>query len=242
VESSVENLELQENAEGFSGPCEQHGISASYSCVHPDENSPVLPPEIRGGHYIHHKHVCAVLGCEHTPYDEIRRCINEAENYISPFTIMTKDNFATIKNIIDKSPLLKNRKYSIQEIKLKDTYRMFKNNPHMLFMGDKKTTGYPLSEIIQGITYLIAAQTGNLNGKRPKGNFVDIIETALSSSPTIAFTFKIPDLLTPLLISNETHAVLIGARNPSVYKKLIRFDDKNPYKIIIRDIAEDDLK
>jgi hypothetical protein len=241
AESSKENLQLQEITVD-SEPCKQHKINADVSCVHPDENNPLLPPEIKGGHFIHNRHVCAVLGCEHAPYDEVKRLLDEAEKYINPFPIIVKDEIAIIEGYIDEKPLFKNRKYNIQDLKLKDLYKTYKNNPHTLLFGDAGGTGYPLNGIMQGTAYLIAAQTVNLHGKRPKGKFEEIIENTLSASSETAFTFKIPDLLTPLLISDKTHAVLIGARNPSVYKKLIRFDAKNPYKVIVRDITEADLQ
>jgi len=242
ADSSAINLELHAKPPDYTGPCNEHGISASYSCIHPDEKSFLLPPIIRGGHFIHHKHVCAVLGCEHTPYDKVKRCLNEAEKYINPFPIIVKEEKIVIENIINKTLLFKNRKYSIEKLKLKNLYNMYKNNEHSLVFGDTKATGYPLSEIMQGIAYLVSAQAGNLHGKRPKGGYLKIIESAISSSPAIAFNCKVPDLLTPLVIFNETHAVLIGARNENVYKKLIQYDKDNPYKIIVRDITEEDLK
>jgi hypothetical protein len=143
--------------------------------------------------------------------------------------------------IINKTPLFKNRNYIEKKSKLKRLHEEYKNNPHTLLFGKESATGYPINEIMHGLAYLIAAQAGNLNGTRPRGNLNDIIETALSGSPEIEFIFKVPDLLTPLVILGKTHAVLIGARNPPVYKKLIRFDTKNPYKIIVRDIDEKDL-
>jgi len=242
VESSADNLELQESPPGYSEPCEYHGISAEFSCVHTDENSQLLPPEIRGGHFIHFRHVCAVLGCEHTPFDEVKRLLNESKKYISPFPIMVKGSIVDIKEIVDKTPLFKDRKYCKRNLKLEDLYNNYKTNKHSLVFGNIKTTGYPISEIIQGIAFLISAESGNLHGNRTRGNFIKIIETELLSLPTITFNFKIPDLLTPLILYNDTHAVLIGARNPSVYKKLIQFDGKNPYKIIVREITEEDLK
>jgi hypothetical protein len=241
AESSSENLLLQ-GSTVESRPCNQHKINAAVSCVHPDENSHVLPPEIRGGHFIHNRHICAVLGCEHAPYNELKRILSESENYINPFPIIVKDKSAAIDEIINREPLFKNRKYDTRNFEVKDLYKLYKENAHPLICGDTNTAGYPLNEIMQGIAYLIAAQTGNLHGDRPKGKFAEIIENALSLSPKTAFIFKVPDLLTPLIISDKTHAVLIGARNPSVYRKLICFDEKNSYKLIIRAITEADLQ
>ncbi|MDR1881536.1 MAG: hypothetical protein LBR26_01990 [Prevotella sp.] len=241
AESSLENLQLQDGSVD-SQTCEQHRINAVVSCVHPDENSPLLPPEIRGGHFIHNKHVCAVLGCEHTPYNEVKRLLAKSEKYINPFLIIVKDRATIIDDIINRTPLFKNRKYNTQNLKVKSLYKMYKDDAHALVFGNTNTTGYPLNEVMQGIAYLVSAQTGNLHGNRPKGKFSEIIETALSASSEMVFAFKVPDLLTPLIIFTKSHAVLIGARNPSVYKKLIHFDAKNPYKVTVRDITEADLK
>jgi hypothetical protein len=240
VVSSAKNLRLQDNNVD-SEPCEQHRINAGVSCVHPDENSLLLPPEIRGGHFIHNRHFCAVLNCEHTPYNEVKRLLAEVEKYVNPFPIIVKNEVVVIEGYLNDKPLYKNRKYDTRKLKVRDLYNAYKNNGHALIYGDTNMTGYPLSEVMQGIAYLVSAETGNLHGNRPRGKFAQIIENALDSSPGILFTFKIPDLLTPLVISNKTHAVLIGPRNPSVYKKLIRFDTNNPYKIIVRDITEADL-
>jgi len=240
AESSAENLQLQE-AMIDAEPCKQHRINASVSCVHCDENSVRLPIEIRGGHYIHHKHFCAVLGCEYAPSDEVKRLLKEAENYINPFAILVKDKTVVIEEIINGTPLLKNRKYDIKKIEGKELYGIYKSNQHALLFGNECTTGYPLSKIMQGIAYLVSAQTGNLHGNRPKGKFMKIIESVLHTLPDITFTFRIPDLLTPLVISDVKHSIIIGAKNPSVYKKLIYFDSENPYKLIVREITEADL-
>jgi hypothetical protein len=241
AESSAENLELQGSTVD-SEPCKQHRINATISCVHCDENSTKLPPIIRGGHYLHHKHVCAVLGCEHTPFNEVKRILDEAEKYVNPFAIIVKDKAAAIEKIINQTSLFKSRKYDNKEIEVKDLYETYKNDKHTLLFGNGSTTGYPISEIMQGAAYLMAARTGNLHGSRVKGGFEKIVENTLVASPGTAFMFRIPDLLTPLIIYDITHAVFIGARNPDVYKKLIRFDTDNSYKLIVRAITEEDLQ
>jgi hypothetical protein len=240
AESSAKNLQLQ-GSSVESEPCKKHRINVVVSCVHPDENSHLLPPEIRGGHFIHNRHVCAVLRCEYAPYNEVKRILNESEKYINPFPIIAKGKAAAIDEIITKTPLYKKRKYNTRNLKITNLYKMYKMDNHSLIFGNSNTTGYPLNEIMQGIAYLISSQTGNLHGSRPKGKFSKIIESALSSSPSLVFTFKVPDLLTPLIVSNKTNAVLIGPRNPVVYKKLIQFDQNNPYKISVRNITEKDL-
>ena len=55
-------------------PCNEREIKMpSVTCVHCEENSELLPENIRGGHYLHNRHVCAVLQCEHAPYGEVQK-------------------------------------------------------------------------------------------------------------------------------------------------------------------------
>ena len=60
--------------------------------------------------------------------------------------------------------------------------------------------------------------------------------------PDISVEIKIPDLLTPLIISGNGRGAMIGASNPKVYEHLISFDPDNKYKIIVRKITEEDLR
>ena len=59
AESSQANRALQQQ-ENEATRCEEKTIRCSPSCIHPAENSLGLPAEIRGGHYIHFSHCCAV--------------------------------------------------------------------------------------------------------------------------------------------------------------------------------------
>lgn len=110
----------------------------------------------------------------------------------------------------------------------------------MLF-GNGIDTGYPISEIIQGIAFIIADKK-ELNGKRPKGGYKELIEKYISSDPNLSVEIRIPDLLTPLIIMSNERGVLIGANNPQVYKSLISTASDNEYKLCIRPITEKDLK
>ena len=55
-------------------------------------------------------------------------------------------------------------------------------------------------------------------------------------------TAEVPELLTPMVISLDNYAVLIGALNPKVYKKLIHIDQNNEYKVHISKITEKDMQ
>lgn len=47
------------------------------------------------------------------------------------------------------------------------------------------------------------------------------------------FTFKVPDLLSILVICDDKNAVIIGAENPSLYVKLVTITE-NGLKLIAR--------
>ena len=238
VLSARENR-LLETAENVAVPCEEREIRAtSVTCVHRDENSTLLPDNIRGGHYLHNRHVCAVLNCDHAPYDEIRQLISDAEYYINPFPVLVKGTVKEIKAIIDSDDILRNRTYESAEVRISDLY----NKPDSeLIYGDGEKAGYPLNKIILAITYLISAQTGELNGMRPRGSKDSIIGDYLKKFPEARVTISLPELLTPAIIWKGYHAALVGPNNPKVYKKLIQVSPENQYKIEVRPITEEDL-
>ena len=49
------------------------------------------------------------------------------------------------------------------------------------------------------------------------------------------------DLLTPLVVVGNGRGALIGADNPDVYGKLVSRDPNNQYKLLVREITEEDL-
>ena len=111
-----------------------------------------------------------------------------------------------------------------------------------MLYGDGKKTGYSIKKIMLAVTFLIAANNGQLKGNRPKGEMTKIIGNQLSVNPSTAVRIETPDLLTPLRISMGAYSTLIGPNNPDVYKKLITRSPYNEYKISVREITEDDLR
>lgn len=51
-----------------------------------------------------------------------------------------------------------------------------------------------------------------------------------------------PNLLTPLVILGNGRGVLVGAKNPKVYVKLVTHSSDNHYKLQVRPITEEDLR
>lgn len=239
AETSMENRKLQQETH-HAERCETRKLHATPSTVHVAENDHRLPELIRGGHYIHFRHFCAVLGCEHAPYDQLSECFSRLGELINPFPILCKDTEEHIQSLINKEPLLSKRRYSIKNVNVKSLLDIYQKNNSMLIYGVQKNTGYPISEILKGLAYIIA-EDNELLGKRPKGGYVQIIEKHIANDSNLRVEMHIPDLLTPLIMVGNGKSAMIGPCNPLVYERLIKRDTNNKYKLLVRKITEEDL-
>lgn len=228
--------------------CEKKSLSVpGIVCVHQDENAPSIPEPIRGGHYIHHKQICAVLDCPHAPCDKLDLLLRNAEYYISPFSVLTKDTKENIDDIVGRDPLLKNRKYTTYHLALSTIQTRFDNGykticfDNGIIFSETRTKGYPLNVILDAMAYVVASQSGQLNGKRPRGNREEIIKGAIGRNPDYYVEVSVPDLLTPMILTDGKVAALVGPLNPEVYKRLISYSAENRYKMYVRKITEKDL-
>lgn len=240
AEASKENRKLQQHINS-AVECPDKEVRATVSCVHPAEHDNQLPDFIRGGHYLHNRHVCAVLSCEHAPYGKIKELFNQAGELINPFPVICKDSYQRIEEIINTDPLLANRNYTKSDVSVMQYYLTYQSNSNTLLYGNNINTGYPITEILQAIAYVVA-DAWELNGTRTKGNYINLIERYISKDLDLNVEMRMPDLLTPLIISGNEKSVLIGARNPGVYEKLVSVSYDNAYKLLVRKITEADLQ
>jgi hypothetical protein len=234
-----ENQSLQYSSH-VAVPCPERDVSATASCVHPAEHDKRLPETIRGGHYLHNRHVCAVLGCEYAPYDRIKDLFQQSGDLIIPFPILCKDTYHRIEEIVKSDTLLAGRSYIISNVSVRNLFSMFQESQTTLLYGNGIDNGYPVSEVIQGIAYIVA-NDDELFGKRLRSSYKDVVERHLIDNPNLSVEVRTPDLLTPLVIVGNERGVLVGARNPQVYKKLISIAPNNEYKLQVRPITEGDL-
>lgn len=239
AKSLKENRSLQQQTHAAI-PCPERDVRATTSCVHPAENDGRLPDYIRGGHYLHNRHVCAVLGCENAPYDAIKGLFSNVGSLIMPFPILCKDEANRIESIISNDPLLANRNYSILNLSVTSLCAQFQSDHNALLYGNGTDSGYPIADILQGIAFIVADRQ-ELNGNRPKGNYRELIDKHIVLDASLSVEFRIPDILTPLVIMGNERGVLIGACNPKVYKRLVSIAPDNAYKLCVRQITEDDL-
>jgi hypothetical protein len=240
AESARENLGRQHQTHEAT-PCPDRDISVSPTCVHNAEHDIRLPECIRGGHYLHNRHVCAVLGCEHAPYNKISALFKNAGEYINPFPILYKATLNEVEHVIANDAIMANRNYSIDSVSVSSLFTRFQSDTATLMYAHSTESGYPLTEIMQAIAYIVA-DNNELNGVRPRGNFLDLIARHLKNSPNITVEIRRPDLLTPLAVFGNGRGALIGAHNPSVYSQLISISPDNQYKLCVRQITEEDLR
>ncbi len=238
AESSKENLSFQRQTH-IAGKCEERDIHITPSTIHPAENDHRLSENIRGGHYLHFRHFCAVLGCEHAPYAKICAQFEKLGELISPFPILCKDTLLRIEKIISDEPLMANRNYSVCHVSIQSILTKQQKGEVRLY-GTSVNNGYPINEVLKAISYIIAERK-ELFGKRPK-RYTEIIERNISINPNISVEIHRPDLLTPLVIIGNGRGALVGADNPDVYKKLVSRAADNEYKLCVRPITEDDIK
>ena len=95
AESSQANRSLQQE-EHEAIPCTERELNVKSSCIHTAESDRCLPDSIRCGHYLHNRHVCAVLGCEHAPYDKISELFTRIGELVNPFPILYKEELTTL--------------------------------------------------------------------------------------------------------------------------------------------------
>ena len=117
---------------------------------------------------------------------------------------------------------------------------LYRENPTTLIYG-QANNGYPISQILKGIAYVIA-NDDELFGKRPKGGYVELIERHIAVNPDLTVEIRRPELLTPLIVIANARGALIGPVNPDVYNSLVTRDLNNEYKLIVRQITEEDLR
>jgi len=238
AESAQTNRSLQQQ-EHAATPCPEREINVTPTCVHPSENDNRLPACIRGGHFIHNRHVCAVMGCEHAPYDKVSSELRRIGELVNPFPILSKKTHAEIERIISGDPLLQ-RDYSVLRMNVKSLYEQYQSDGKGKLFAANDDSGYPITEVLQALAYIIA-DDNELNGTRPKGSYKDIIERHISSAPDLSVEVHKPDLLTPLVLFGNGRGALVGAENPTVYANLVSRDPDNEYKLRVRPITEEDL-
>lgn len=219
--------------------CDHKGIDEhSVKTIHMDEDSQWLPPNIRSLHFLHNKHICAVMGCPVAPVHELEQYVDRAEYWINPFPIYHKDTYTNVHYKIRSTPIMNNRTYAIQPYTVSDLLSRVQNGQKFIW-GNDTESGYPITIILQGIAWISQRTNGVTRNTRVSGNYLAYLNTEMNNGNLSNINVLRPDLLTPLFIHNDEYAMLIGPNNPTVYRRLITRYDR--LRFSVREIEEGDL-
>lgn len=175
--------------------------------VHIDQNSTELPIEVRNKLFFHYHHFCALLNCPYAPVDEIKKLVKNANEYITFFPRLTKNDFHTLDaqfNSIKEVYFPESIKYEFT-LKVEDA---IENENLSRFIG-----------IDQGIAYLFATK---LNGKRHRGSMSEILKLNKLNRITI-YSYE-QNFDSPILVKNSINdrAFICSSIDNSLNQKIIK--------------------
>ena len=182
--------------------------------VHLDQNSTELPIEVRSKLFFHYHHFCALLNCPYAPVEEIRKLVKNANEYITFFPRLSKDNFKILSLQFNSIKSI----YFPESIKYESTMTV-KNSIDNQYLSK-------FSGIDQGIAYLFATK---LNGKRHTGSMKEILKLNKLENITI-YSYDL-NFDSPILVVNlENNRAFIcssirNSLNQEIIKKKIEIND-----------------
>ena len=165
----------------------------------------------------------------------------ELGTLVNPFPLLTKGTKSDIDAIIKGNDLYSDRNYRIESLSISSLLASFKKNRKALLFSQGTGTGYPVDIILKAVAFLIADQSA-LFGQRIRGGYLALIKKHINLGRNQSIIFRIPDLLTPIIIENNDRAALVGPVNPTVYQRLTSFDQNTPDKLYVRQVTEEDLR
>jgi len=201
-------------------PCPLRDIRTPSSVtVHKDIDSKTLPNEVRNKLFFHYFHFCAVLGCKHAPYSEVKKIIKDKDKLISFFPRLAKGTQTETLSILNQinSTHFANNKIT-----------PFKTSVKKLVAGQTKD----YYGIAVGIAYLFSKE---LNGKRHKGSMNDIIKEAQNEGLQV-FAIDMADN-EPIAVINPKNNRGFIASNPMSVKNatlIIQKTHTNCYEIELK--------
>jgi len=175
--------------------------------VHIDQNSAELPIEVRNKLFFHYHHFCALLNCPFAPVDEIKKLVKNANEYITFFPRLTKDDFHILDTQFDSIKEIYFPESTKYEFTMKVEVAIEKENLNN-FIG-----------IDQGIAYLFATE---LNGKRHTGSMSEILK--LNKSKLITIYSYEQNFDSPILVENSENnrAFICSSIGNSLNQKIIK--------------------
>jgi hypothetical protein len=210
--------------------------AAKPSCRHIDEDYELLPQVIRGLHFVHNQQLAEVYGCAYADREKILRVVQESAGLVSPFTIVTKRTKKQIDKIIASEGILAERAYKNISLSRPELVRLLDQAsilPKQLMYSAYSEGGYPIGEIAEAIGYVICMThvPQQVSVTRLKPGWRTALAGVIDDNDKLRVTIKLPDLLTPLVVEYGEYAVMIGPRNPVLYKNLLEWQGDMKFRM-----------
>lgn len=232
IDSAQDNLQLQDHT-NYAIPCPDKDCTFQLTSPHISINDKRLPECVRGFCFLHHKQLCAALGCKHAPYDRLDEQMLRIYDLISPFMILVKGKTTDISQIIEDDDLLSKVNYTESEKKFYEIYSETQTDAKLIY-GSGNDDGYPTNVVLSAIDYLIAANLGQIKGNRTLGYREDRIKSILENDREHIFIVKKPSEIAPLIIQDNRYSVMIGPINKKLNGKVVSIDPNNKYLVKVR--------
>ncbi|MGC9095059.1 MAG: hypothetical protein ACP5IM_05570, partial [Candidatus Bathyarchaeia archaeon] len=212
--------------------------------VHKHEFHERLIQEVRG-HFIHYTHICAAMGCPFAPKKQLKSKLRKVQQgyLFNPFVVNKFGEYHEIKKIVESEPIMAQRRYKSIKIPAK---KIVAQKDSSLIFKKTRDIGYPTGFVKDAINQIVKANLGISRRKKldNESNRTETLKLILLKYQKILerINVLIPDLPTPLIITDCKWAALIGPENPQAYKKLVKtVDFCNFQGIIITPIEEKHL-
>jgi hypothetical protein len=203
-----------------------------------------LIPEVRG-HFIHFTHICASIGCPYAPRNQLKNKLQMVQRgyLFNPFVVYKFGDYHEIGKIIESEPIMAQRKYKAIKVPINE---IVTQRDSSLIFRKAKNVGYRVGFVKDAINQIVKANLGITRRKKlnSEGNRTGILKIILRKYRKYVedINIFIPELPTPIIITDYKWAALIGPENPLVYKKLVtKVDFSNFTGIIITPIEEKHL-
>lgn len=222
VIGAADNLEKQAN------PLAKRTVEkivTKAKCLHVDENSTLLPQKIRGKHFLHWQHIAAEFKSETVDSSLLKLMFSKSTSLVSPFTLLSKGTFEEVSGHISSDPLLEHIEFkSDKSLSAEKLLEDFVEKKSTLLLGSDAE--FDLTKIAEAIAYPLLASVGETNGKRYKGNLIDVSKHLLSKRKSDLDAVQISrdlNLVSPIFFRYKDFGSMSGPISKSLNEKFFEF-------------------
>lgn len=221
-----ENQKLQTNPKATHAP---EKIVPSAKCLHVDENSPQLPNNIRGRHFLHWQHVAALFDTQTVTRIKLETLLANSLELSSPFTLLTKNTSIALQKNISTDPFLGQINFKLDaDFRPMEVLRAYHEGQKSWIIGvDSK---FDLTRMVEAILFPLLAEGGETSGRRYRGPLIDHVRNAISSRSVEIDTLEVrrdPTHVSPILFSYGEYSAMVGPISPRLNAQVFNIDTNN---------------